>query len=138
MKVYIDTNVLIDYVCQRGNFAEAANRLMAYGCMGKVKLQASALSYVTTMYVAHKYDYQNVKETLRAISTFVDVLDLQGSSVVEMLSSKWKDYEDAVQNHAAICANSDCVVTRNVKDFKDSSLPIYAVDDFLKLLEEGE
>ena len=108
---------------------------MAYGCMGKVILSTSALSYVTAMYVAHKYGYQNVKDSLLAISAFVEVLDLQSSSVVEMLSSDWKDYEDAVQNHTAICANSDCIVTRNVKDFKDSSLPIYTVDEFLNLLE---
>lgn len=97
MKVFVDTNVLIDYVCQRGEFASAATNLMAYGYMGKVMLLTSALSYVTAMYVAHKYGYQNVKESLLAISDFVKVLDLQGSSAVEMLSSDWKDYEDAVQ-----------------------------------------
>ena len=138
MNVFVDTNVLIDYVCQRGEFASAATNLMAYGCMGKVKLSTSALSYVTTMYVAHKYDYRNVKESLLAISRFVKVLGLQSSTVIEMLSSDWKDYEDSVQNHTAVCANSDCIVTRNVKDFKDSSLPIYTADAFLKLLEEGK
>lgn len=136
MKVYIDTNILIDYVCQRVNFAEAANRLMAYGYMGRIRLQTSALSFVTAMYVAHKYDYQNVKETLHTISTFVDVLDLRSHSVIEMLVSDWKDYEDAVQNHTAMIENSDCIVTRNVKDFKESSLPVYAVEDFLKLWKE--
>ena len=43
----------------------------------------SALSYVTTMYIAHKYEYQDVKETLLAVSNFVDVLDLQGNMVIE-------------------------------------------------------
>lgn len=138
MNVFIDTNVLIDYVCQRGEFANAATHLMAYGCMGKVKLQTSALSYVTVMYVARKYDYQNVKESLLAISGFVEVLGLQSSTVIEMLSSDWKDYEDSVLNHTAICGNSVCIVTRNVKDFKDSTLPVYTVEEFLKLLEEDD
>lgn len=55
-------------------------------------------SFVTAMYVARKYEYQNVKEALLAVSNFVDVLDLQGNMVIEMLSSDWKDYEDATQN----------------------------------------
>lgn len=138
MNVFVDTNVLIDYVCQRGEFANAATNLMAYGCLGKVKLLTSALSYITAMYVAHKYGYQNVKESLLAISGFVEVLDLQSTTVIETLSSDWKDYEDSVQNHTAICANSDCIITRNVKDFKESSLPIYTVEEFLKLWEEDE
>lgn len=33
---------------------------------------------------------------------------------------------------------SDCIVTRNVKDFKDSTLPVYTVEEFLKLLEEDD
>ena len=61
MRVYIDTNILIDYVCQRNEFADAANRLVALGYMGKVKLQTSALSYVTAMYVAHKYVVKMLK-----------------------------------------------------------------------------
>lgn len=76
----------------------------------------SALSYVTTMYIAHKYEYQDVKETLLAVSNFVDVLDLQGNTVIEMLSSDWKDYEDATQNATALRAEGDCIVTRNKKD----------------------
>ena len=36
MRVYVDTNILIDYVCQRQEFADAANRLLALGYMGKV------------------------------------------------------------------------------------------------------
>lgn len=60
---------------------------MAYGCLGKVKLLTSALSYITAMYVAHKYGYQNVKESLLAISGFVEVLDLQSTTVIETLSS---------------------------------------------------
>lgn len=38
MRVYVDTNILIDYVCQRKDFADAANRLVALGYIGKVKL----------------------------------------------------------------------------------------------------
>lgn len=135
MRVYVDTNVLIDFVCQRDVFAEPANKLMALGCMGKIKLQTSALSYVTTMYVAHKYGYQNVKESLMALTQFLDVQDLQAKTVVEMLSSDWKDYEDATQNQTALLSNADCIVTRNKKDFSLSSLPIYTANELFALFE---
>ena len=86
MRVFIDTNILIDFVVNREGFSEDADKLFALGITG----ETSALSYVTTMYIAHKYEYQDVKETLLAVSNFVDVLDLQGNTVIEMLSSDWK------------------------------------------------
>ena len=135
MKVFVDTNVLIDYVCQRGDFAESANRLMVLGYVGKVHLQTLALSYVTAMFVACKYKYGNVDEALLFVSNFVEVLDLQGKVVVDMLSSGWKDYEDATQNQSAINAGADCIVTRNKKDFKSSTLPIYTVKELIEILD---
>ena len=134
MRVFVDTNVLIDFVCQRGEFAESTNRLVALGSMGKVQLQTLSLSYVTAMFVAHKYKYQKVDETLLFVSGFTEILDLQSSTVVEMLTSGWNDYEDATQNATAIKANADCIVTRNTKDFKESSLPVYTVDELFKVL----
>ena len=111
MRVFIDTNILIDFVVNREGFSEDADKLFALGITGDIKLMTSALSYVTTMYIAHKYEYQDVKETLLAVSNFVDVLDLQGNTVIEMLSSDWKDYEDATQNATALRAEGDCIVT---------------------------
>ena len=68
-----------------------------------------------------------------AISQFIDVLDLKSSTVVEMLSSEWKDYEDATQNATAMKAQADCIVTRNKKDFAQSSLPVLTSEELLKL-----
>ncbi len=134
MKVFVDTNVLIDFVADRKDFAADADRLFALGVIGRIKLMTSALSYVTAMYVAHKYKYQNVGDALLAISNFVEVLGLQANTVVEMLTAGWKDYEDATQNATAVKANADCIVTRNKKDFKDSTLPIYTIEELFEVL----
>ena len=136
MRVFIDTNILIDFVANREGFSEDADKLFALGVTGAIKLMTSALSYVTTMYVAHKYEYQNIKKTLLAVSNFVDVLDLQGNTVIEMLSSDWKDYEDAAQNATALQAESDCIVTRNRKDFSNSFLPVYTPVELLNILNQ--
>lgn len=134
MKVFVDTNVLIDFVCQRGDFAKPATCLITLGYIGKVQLQTLALSYVTAMFVANKYKYEKVDESLLFVSGFTEILDLQASTVVEMLTSGWKDYEDATQNATAIRANADCIVTRNKKDFADSTLPIYTVEELFEVL----
>ena len=138
MNVYVDTNVLIDFVADRKGFAESADTLFALGVTGKVKLMTSALSYVTAMYVSEKYEYENVGESLLAVSGFIEVLDLKASTVIEMLSSGWKDYEDATQNNSAVLAGADCIVTRNKKDFTNSSLQVYTPTELVEILENSK
>jgi hypothetical protein len=43
-----------------------------------------------------------------------------------------------VQNATAIRANADCIVTRNKKDFTDSTLPIYTVKELLEIVDMKE
>lgn len=131
MRVFVDTNVLIDFVCNRTPYAESAKNLFAYGYIGKYTLLTSALSFVNTMYVAHRYNHDEVKGFLKRVACFVDVVDLRGNVVVDMLSSDWKDYEDATQNQSAVNALAECIVTRNKKDFENSPLPVYTPEDFL-------
>lgn len=134
MRVFAITNILIDFVCGREEYVADAEKLFALGCMGRVQLMTLSLSYVTTMYVAHKYGYQKVKETLRAISEFVEVVDLKGETIKQMLSSDWIDYEDAVQNASALYVHADCIVTRNKKDYTKSILPIYSISELFNIL----
>lgn len=130
MKVYVDTNVLVDFVCNRQGFVEEAKKLFAHGYMEEYELMTSALSIVNAVYIGHKYKHNDIEECLIKVASFVDVVDLRGQVVVDMLSSDWKDYEDATQNASAIWAEADCIVTRNKKDFKDSSVPVYTVTEF--------
>lgn len=44
MKAFIDTNILIDFACDREGFAEEADKLFAYGCLGRIQLMTYALS----------------------------------------------------------------------------------------------
>ena len=135
MKVYVDTNVLVDFVCNRQPFSEDAKKLFAHGYIGEYELLISALSIVNAVYIGHKYEHDDVKGYLKRIASFVEVVDLQGKQVVDMLSTEWKDYEDAVQNASAMCSCADCIVTRNKKDFKDSSLLVYTVNELFEALD---
>ena len=55
------------------------------------------------------------------------------SSVIDMaLKSGWKDFEDAVQNFSAVLdPQITAIITRNTKDFKDSTLEVIDSTSFL-------
>ena len=67
------------------------------------------------------------------IADFVEVADLLGRNVVDMLSSDWKDYEDATQYGTAIEVGVDYIVTRNKKDFVNSEIPVLSPSEFFAL-----
>ena len=110
----------------------------------------SALSFVNTVYLARKYKYpvEEVYSKLRLVADFVDVVDLRGQNVVDMLSSDWKDYEDATQFRSAVDEQADCIVTRrstsgrllptgrkNKKDFKTSTIAVLTPAEFFDQID---
>ena len=137
MRAYIDTNILIDLVFSRQEFLPDAQRVFAIGYAGEAQLVVSALSFVNTVYLGRKYKYpmDDVLSKLRMIADFVDVADLSGQNVVDMLTSGWQDYEDATQYRSAIDEQADCIVTRNKKDFKAGTLPVLSPVEFFNKID---
>lgn len=120
MRAYIDTNILVDLVLSRDEFLPEAQRLFALGYAGDAQLMVSALSFINTVYIGKKYKFpiEDVFAKLRLVADFVDVVDLRGQSVVDMLNSSWKDYEDATQYRSAVDEQADCIVPETKKTLK--------------------
>ena len=134
MTVFVDTNILIDLLCERESFVQSARMLFAYGYSGRLTLVLSSLSLVNAVYIARKYGYVDVRERLDDITEFVEVVDLRKEVAKRALTCEWKDYEDAVQYMSAIKENADCIVTRNKKDFMQSIIPVYTIDELMSLM----
>lgn len=132
IRAYIDTNILVDLVLARQEFLPDAQRVFALGYAGEAVLMVSALSFVNTIYLGKKYKYPSdeVLAKLRMIADFVDVVDLRGQNVIDMLDSGWKDYEDATQHRSAVEEQADCIVTRNKKDYKASTIEVLTPAEF--------
>ncbi|MBR5642996.1 MAG: PIN domain-containing protein [Salinivirgaceae bacterium] len=137
MREYIDTNILVDLVLSRDEFLPEAQRLFALGYAGDAQLMVSALSFINTVYIGKKYKFpiEDVFAKLRLVADFVDVVDLRGQSVVDMFNSSWKDYEDATQYRSAVDEQADCIVTRNKKDFKDSTIEVLTPAEFFEKMD---
>ena len=134
MTVFVDTNILIDLLCERESFVQSARMLFAYGYSGRLTLVLSSLSLVNAVYIARKYGYVDVRERLDDITEFVEVVDLRNEVAKRALTCEWKDYEDAVQYMSAIKENADCIVTRNKKDFWKSVIPVYTIEELMSLM----
>ena len=75
------------------------------------------------------------EQRVDALTQLRDALSVAvvGPSVIDMaLKSGWKDFEDAVQNFSAVADSQiTAIITRNTKDFKDSTLEVVDSISFL-------
>lgn len=87
MIVFVDTNVIIDFVCKRDNFYDNAKKIFALGYLGELELRISSLSIINTMYIGKKYGIATIKERLKAVLKFVEVYGIETNIVTEALDS---------------------------------------------------
>jgi len=43
----------------------------------------------------------------------------------------FRDFEDAIQYHAALAGGAACLVTRNFRDYPDPIIPVCTAEEFL-------
>ena len=65
----------------------------------------------------------------------VKICSVNSAILQKAIISPITDYEDAVQHECALAENPDAIVTRNTKDFKDSSVKVYSPGEFLQFLQ---
>lgn len=130
-KIFVDTNILVDLIADRKPFSKFAINLFNKAESKKVKLYTSSHSIATTHYLLKKYMSEaDLRNVLTNLFDFVTIIPVDVEVLKKGLRSKHKDFEDAIQ---IICANSidkiDCIVTRNIKDFRNSEIPVFSPDE---------
>ena len=75
---------------------------------------------------------------LVGLMAVLDVLDTAGIDCRMALSSGFKDFEDGVMAETALRSGMDAVITRNKKDFANSSVPVYTPTEFMSILDSEE
>lgn len=134
MKVFLDTNILLDTLVERANqeFTDNAITILGLGENGVIDLYMSALSISTIAYVLRNMPSVRKKEIIKDLITIVKVLPVLPEHVNNMLESPMKDIDDALQAQSAKEGCCDLIVTRNESDFKEAGLPVIGPDELLK------
>lgn len=133
-RIFIDTNVMIDLLAHREPFYLAAKKIFSLVDMGKYTAVVAPISFSTASYLlGRKLNYEDLVQVLRQFSSIVEIATIDEFTVRKSLSvfSRFKDIEDAMQHYAAVNSQCDLIITRNIKDFLVSDIPVYSPDDFL-------
>ena len=137
MRVILDTCIIMDAIQNREPFAEDAKNIVRAAANKWFTGCITAKSSTDIYYLTHRCTHSD-KDT-RAILTklfiLFDVVDTAGMDARKAISSQVSDYEDAVMIETAMREDADCIVTRNIKDYSKSPVPVYEPAEFLRLLE---
>ena len=112
MKVFLDTNILLDFGLDRER-ADFAGGILQLGKDGLIDLYASYLSYANMGYILRDRPTPERYELVRMMRQPVIVLPCDANQLDAGLNSEVKDFEDMLQYQCALAAGCDVVVTNN-------------------------
>lgn len=131
-KLLVDTNIVLDLFSKREAFFKEAQELFTLSDQKKVKLYVSSLTIANTHYLLAKTNKLDLaRKILIKFKVLVEVLPMDDKILELALVSDFKDFEDAIQYHTALENNLDLIITRNKKDLKNASLPVFTANEYL-------
>ena len=133
-KVLIDTDVILDFFFDRKPFSEHASKIFSLCELKMIQGFVTPVIYSNIYYLLRQTaKHEKVIDKLKLLLTITDVLIIDKEVLVLAMNSKFKDFEDALQNYAAIKAQTvDTILTRNLKDFRNSEIGVMTPEEYLK------
>ena len=133
-RLFIDTNIVIDLLSRREPFYDESASLFSLADKKVVDLNISSLTVANTSYILlRQTDSKKAKEILRKLRLIVKILPLDDKIIgLALNDDSFSDFEDALQYFTAIENDQDLIITRNLKDFKVSKLPVMTAKQFLE------
>jgi len=137
-KLLIDTNIVIDLLSRRKPFYDEAATLFSLADKKQVELSVSPLTFAnTSCTLLRQLDTTKAKSILRKLRLIVNILPLDDKVVGLALNDDgFPDFEDGLQYYTAIENGQDLIITRNLKDFKSSKLPVMTARQFIETIIE--
>ncbi len=137
MNVLVDTNVILDAMMPRDPFSEAAQEIFILAAKDKVAAYITANCVTDIYYLLHKHLHSATaaRDALSKLFRIFKILDLTAADCEDSLLLAISDYEDALLIACATRCKIECIITRNLKDFTGSIVPVQSPDDFLKSMQ---
>ncbi|MBA6152177.1 type II toxin-antitoxin system VapC family toxin [Gelidibacter maritimus] len=132
--VLIDTDVILDFFFDREPYSEYAAKVLNLCEEQKIKGFITPVAISNIYYLLRKIGKHDIIiERLKQLLTIIDIAEMDKTVVLNALNSQFKDFEDALQNFSAIGKGKiKVILTRNIKDFKKSTLAIMTPEMYLK------
>jgi predicted nucleic acid-binding protein len=131
--IFVDINIIIDLLVKRGLIYKDAQVLFTLSDKKEIQLCISSLSFANAYYsIVKQHKDIDTKNYLAKFKVLVKVLPLEDKAIELALASDFNDFEDGLQYFIAMDNESDIIITRNKKDFKNAKIPVMTAGEYIR------
>lgn len=134
---FLDTNILLDFLIDRGEVSEDATALIQNAINKKCRLYCSSLTYSHVFYITRKiHGTATAKKNIKTLLSIISALPMNESHILEGLATIHSDLDDGIQYQCCIQNNKmDALITRDRKAFPRKKMTILNPKSALALLD---
>jgi predicted nucleic acid-binding protein len=130
-KIFLDTNVFLDYFLKREPHWEASARILDMVAHGQIAAYTSSVSFCNLSYILSKLDKNRIVEKdLQFLLNIIQIVPVNGQMLGQALFATLPDYEDSVQYASALKANCEFIITSNKRHFANCKIPVLNASEF--------
>jgi hypothetical protein len=134
MKVMIDLNVMLDVFQERHPYYHSSASVISKILNKEISGLLPSHAITTIHYITSKYSgKQKADETTDWMLTNFDIAAADKTSFLRARKMEISDFEDGVVASLAELTNCDFIITRNISDFKRSSVKALTPEEFLNI-----
>ena len=132
MNVFLDTNVVIDFMGEREGFFDDAAAIFAMIEDKIITASASALTIINCACILKKVFSSDIMlEKVEALCQMLNVTPIDRNHLMNAVQLKPCDYEDAVQYLSAMPYRPDVIITRDKRGFRDYDILVMTPAEFV-------
>lgn len=131
-KIFVDSDVILDLLIDREPYNDDIAEILENSIRDGIAVCVSSVTITNLNYIIGRIENRNsaAKKTSKILK-LVKVENVGESTVNKSIASKFKDFEDGVQNFCAEESKHKILITRNTKDYKESDLAIMTPKEYL-------
>lgn len=135
--IFIDTNILIDFLAGRRPFSVDAARLFDLSFRTKIRIYVSAVSSKNIYYILRQSNSHIA--SIKVLTELLARTQVVVFSQMILNNALESEFKDLIQYQCAISyPEIELIVTRNQKHFKTSTLPVLNAKEKIVLIGLSE
>lgn len=136
IQILFDSDVIIDVLAQRQPFFPTSALALNTVTQPRVKGLVAGHAVTNIFYILRRQlGNEASRNLLNRLLLNLQVASVTDSIIRVALTSTIADFEDAVSHTVAISAGAEAIVTRNIADFRNASIPVLLPEAFLARLQ---
>jgi len=133
--VLLDSDIILDFFLDREPHSKYTSYILSQIELNKMNGYLTAVIISNVYYLLRKLStHERVIKKLNQLMTLTEILIIDKPVILKAMNSKFKDFEDAMQNYACESHGKiELILTRNTKDYKRSEISVMTPEQFYKM-----